>query len=37
MPRQEAIREATLGQLLDETAAKFPEVDAVVYADCEYR
>jgi fatty-acyl-CoA synthase len=37
MPRQEATREATLGQLLDETAAKYPNVDAVVYADRDYR
>jgi fatty-acyl-CoA synthase len=37
MPRQEATREATLGQLLDETAAKYPDVDAVVYADRDYR
>ncbi|MEI6797196.1 MAG: AMP-binding protein, partial [Methanomassiliicoccales archaeon] len=37
MPRQESTREATLGQLLDETAAKFPDIDAVVYADRDYR
>jgi len=37
MPRKEVTREATLGQLLDETAAKYPDNDAVVYADRDYR
>ncbi|MCE5296524.1 MAG: AMP-binding protein [Euryarchaeota archaeon] len=37
MPRNEITREATLGQLLDETVAKYPGNDAVVYADREYR
>ncbi len=37
MPREHALREATLGQLLDETVAKWPERDAVVYVDREYR
>ncbi len=37
MPRDKALREATLGQLLDETVANWPERDAVVYVDREYR
>ncbi|WP_019176334.1 AMP-binding protein [Methanomassiliicoccus luminyensis] len=37
MFRQEITREATLGQLLDETVAKCPDTDAVVYADRNYR
>ncbi len=32
-----AIREMTLGRILDETAAKFPDNDAVVYVDRDYR
>ncbi len=31
------LREKTLGQLLDEAVARFPENDAVVYVDREYR
>jgi fatty-acyl-CoA synthase len=37
MFRQDITREATLGQLLDETVAKCPDTDAVVYADRDYR
>ncbi|HWR04462.1 MAG TPA: AMP-binding protein [Humidesulfovibrio sp.] len=37
MPREQAIREATLGQILDETVAKWPNRDAVVYVDRDYR
>jgi len=37
MPREQAIRELTLGQILDETVAKWPERDAVVYVDREFR
>ncbi|MDR0309719.1 MAG: AMP-binding protein [Candidatus Methanoplasma sp.] len=37
MPRNEITREATLGQLLDETTAKYPDNDAVVYVDRDYR
>ncbi|QLH74527.1 MAG: AMP-binding protein [Methanomassiliicoccales archaeon] len=37
MPRKEITREATIGQLLDETVARFPDNDAVVYADRDYR
>ena len=37
MPRQDITREATLGQLLDEIVAKYPDNDAVVYVDRNYR
>ncbi|OPY33171.1 MAG: Acetyl-coenzyme A synthetase [Methanomassiliicoccales archaeon PtaU1.Bin124] len=37
MARKEVTREATLGQLLDEITAKYPDNDAVVYADRDYR
>ncbi|MFA5312114.1 MAG: AMP-binding protein [Methanomassiliicoccales archaeon] len=37
MPRANITREATLGQLLDETVAKFPDNDAIVYVDRDYR
>jgi len=37
MPRQEITREATLGQLLDEIASKYPDNDAMVYVDRNYR
>ncbi len=37
MPRKEPIREATLGQLLDETVDKWPGRDAVVYVDRDFR
>lgn len=37
MVRAEATREATLGQLLDETVARCPDNDAIVYADRDYR
>ncbi len=32
-----AVRERTLGQILDETVAKYPDNDAVVYVDRDYR
>ena len=32
-----AVRERTLGQILDETAAKYPDNDAVIYVDRDYR
>ena len=35
--RTEPTREATLGQLLDETVSKFPDTDAIVYPDRDYR
>ena len=31
------LREKTLGQILDETVARFPDQDALVYADRGYR
>lgn len=37
MVRAEATREATLGQLLDETVARCPDNEAIVYADRDYR
>ena len=37
MVRDRVTREATIGQLLDETVAKVPDNDAVVYADRNYR
>ena len=37
MLRKEITREATLGQLLDETVAKYPDNEAIVYADRNYR
>ncbi len=37
MVRKEITREATLGQLLDETVAKYPDNEAIVYADRDYR
>ncbi len=37
MPRESITREATIGQLLDETVAKVPDQDAVVYVDRDYR
>ncbi|MCL2296566.1 MAG: AMP-binding protein [Methanomassiliicoccaceae archaeon] len=37
MPRKEITREATLGQLLDEIVAKYPDNDAMVYVDRNYR
>lgn len=37
MPRENPTREATLGQLLDETVAKWPNLDAVVYVDRDFR
>ncbi len=37
MFRTEITREATLGQLLDETVARCPETEAIVYADRNYR
>jgi len=37
MPRENPTREATLGQLLDETVAKWPNRDAVVYVDRDFR
>ena len=37
MVRENPTREATLGQLLDETVAKWPNRDAVVYVDRDLR
>jgi len=37
MPREEITREVTLGQILDETVSRFPDGDAIVYVDREYR
>ena len=37
MVRHEITREATLGQLLDETVVKYPDNEAIVYADRDYR
>jgi len=37
MLRKDITREATLGQLLDETVARCPDNDAIVYADRDYR
>jgi fatty-acyl-CoA synthase len=37
MPRETALREITLGQMLDETVAQWPQRDAVVYVDREFR
>ena len=37
MVREEITREATLGQLLDETVARCPDNEAIVYADRDYR
>ena len=37
MPREEIIREITLGQILAETVAKYPDEDAVAYVDREYK
>jgi fatty-acyl-CoA synthase len=37
MGRENPTREATLGQLLDETVAKWPNRDAVVYVDRDFR
>ncbi len=37
MPRESVTREATIGQLLDETVARVPDQDAVVYVDRDYR
>ena len=37
MPRKEITVEKTMGQLLDEVAAKYPNNDAVVYVDRNYR
>jgi fatty-acyl-CoA synthase len=37
MVRAEVTREATLGQLLDETVARCPDTEAIVYADRDYR
>ncbi len=34
---QPPLREVTLGEMLDEAAAQFPDNDAVVYADRDYR
>ena len=34
---QFVLREKTLGQILDETVARFPDRDAVIYADRNYR
>lgn len=37
MVREEVTREATLGQLLDETVERCPDNEAIVYADRDYR
>ena len=37
MPRNEIVREVTLGQILKETVEKFPNETAVAYADREYK
>ncbi len=37
MPRNEIVREITLGRILAETVAKYPNGTAVAYADREYR
>ena len=37
MPRNEIVREVTLGQLLRETVDKYPDEDAVAYVDSEYK
>lgn len=37
MPRKEIIREVTLGELLDEVVESYPDHEAVVYADRDYR
>ena len=34
---QFVLREKTLSQILDDTVARFPDRDAVVYADRNYR
>ncbi len=37
MPRDEIVREVTLGQILAETVAKYPDQTAVSYVDREYK
>jgi fatty-acyl-CoA synthase len=37
MPRNEIVREVTLGQILKETVEKYPNETAVAYADREYK
>ncbi|NYT14697.1 MAG: AMP-binding protein [Methanomassiliicoccales archaeon] len=37
MPRKEITREVTLGQILDETVGKYPDTEAIVYVDRDYR
>lgn len=37
MPRDEIVREVTLGQILAETVAKYPDELALAYADRDYR
>ena len=37
MPRENITREVTMGQLLDEIVVKYPDNDAVVYVDRNYR
>lgn len=39
MPNEEAftVRERTLGQILDETVSKYPDNDAIIYVDRDYR
>ncbi|MGB3221178.1 MAG: AMP-binding protein, partial [Desulforhopalus sp.] len=36
MPRDEIVREITLGQILAETVAKYPDETAVAYVEREY-
>ncbi|TKB24316.1 AMP-binding protein [Desulfopila sp. IMCC35006] len=37
MPRNEIVREVTLGQILKETVDRYPDEDAVAYVDREYK
>lgn len=37
MSRKEITRRVTLGHLLDETVSRYPDIEAVVYADRDYR
>lgn len=37
MPREEITREVTLGQILDETVSKYPDTEAIVYVDRDYK
>jgi fatty-acyl-CoA synthase len=37
MPRKEITREVTLGQILDETVSMYPDTEAIVYVDRDYK